>query len=225
MAQGNKDRMADNKLEQTADEFRSLVRQAAEQGRLNPAGEHPGIDADAVAAAVEARLVPAITAATSAEPNPEIAAMVRSAVAEAMAEHAPPSAQIDPALVQQLEAAAKSLDEKAGSGDVLMHLRNVLPGQMRQEMHQQSQNILQRIGGLEYQVAALHADNSWSRELARALLTGIVVAIVLFFAVIFERQIQDWGRDSVYPLFGISIKEAVPSTPRLANPSPPTETR
>lgn len=222
--------MADDKLEQTADEFRNLVRQAAERGRLSPAAPSPAVDADALAAALEARLVPAIataveTGAAKSDHRPEIADIVRTAVTEAMADNSAPQSQIDPALIARLEAASKNLEEKAGDGDVLLHLRNVLPGQMRQEMHQQNQNILQRIGGLEHQVAAVQADSGWMRDLARALLTGLIVAIVLFFAVIFERQIQDWGRDAVYPLFGIPIKEATPSAPRLANPSAPAERR
>jgi len=217
--------MADDKLEQTADEFRNLVRQAAERGRLGPGATPAAIDADALAAAVEARLAPAITNAAQAEPGPQFAAIVRTAVAEAMAEQAVEPAQIDPALVTRLEAAAKNLEDKAGNGDVLVHLRNVLPGQMRQEMHQQNQTLLQRIGGLEQQVAAIHADNGWMRDLARSLLTGLVVVIIMFAVVIFDKQIQDWGRDAVYPLLGISIKEATPSTPRFANPSAPAERR
>ncbi len=217
--------MAESKLEQTADEFRNLVRQAAERGRLGPAASGSGVDPDALAAAVEARLAPALANAVKTDPGPETAAMIRTAVAEAMAENAVPAAQIDPALVSRLETAAKHLEDKAGDGDVLLHLRNVLPGQMRQELLQQNQALLKRIGSLEQQMAAARSDNGWGRDILRALLTGLVVAIVLMATVIFEKQMQDWGRNTIYPLVGISIKEATPSVPRLANPAAPAERR
>ena len=192
--------MADAKLEQTAEEFRTLVRQAAERGRFSgPAS--PAVDPE------------------------NLNAIVRAAVADALAANPPPAAGLDPALVERLEAASQTMGEKAGDGDVLLHLRNVLPGQIRQELQQQAQPTQQRLAGLEQRVAALHADSGWGREIARALLVGVVVAIVVLFSVIFEKQIQEWGRDTIYPLAGIPIKEASPRAPRQASPSTPQERR
>lgn len=192
--------MADAKLEQTAEEFRTLVRQAAERGRFaGPAS--PAVDPE------------------------NLNAIVRAAVADALAANPPPAAGLDPALVERLEEASQTMGEKAGDGDVLLHLRNVLPGQIRQELQQQAQPTQQRLAGLEQRVAALHADSGWGREIARALLVGVVVAIVVLFSVIFEKQIQEWGRDTIYPLAGIPIKEASPRAPRQASPSTPQERR
>lgn len=217
--------MAESKLEQTADEFRNMVRQAAERGQLGPAASGPTVDADALAAAVEARLAPALANAVKTDSGEQTAALIRTAVGEAMAEHAAASAQIDPELVNRLEQAANTLQEKAGDGDVLLHLRNVLPGQIRQELLQQNQSLGKRLASMEQQLAAIRADNGWTRDIARALLTGLVVAIVLIATVIFEKQLQNWGRDAIYPLVGISIKEATPAAPRLANPTVPAERR
>lgn len=217
--------MAESKLEQTADEFRNLVRQAAERGRLGPAAPAAGVDADALAAAVEARLASGLANAAKADSGPATAAVIRAAVAEAMAENAVPPAQIDPALVGRLEVAAQNLEKKAGEDDVLLHLRNVLPGQMRQELLQHNQALLKRLGAMELQLGAIRADNGWTRDVARALLTGLIVAIVLIATVIFEKQLQNWGRDTIYPLVGISIKEATPSAPRLVSPAAPAERR
>ena len=193
--------MAESKLEQTAEEFRTLVRQAAESGRLSQPAPAAPIDTDA------------------------LTATVRFAVARAMAEHAPTPTELDSALIARLEAASERLAEKAGDGDVLQHLRNVLPGQIHQEIQQQAQVTQQRIVNLEHQIAALHAESGWGRELARALLVGVVVALLLLVSVIFQKQLQDWGRDTVYPVFGIPIKEATPSPPRLAAPTAPPERR
>lgn len=191
--------MADSKLEQSAEEFRNLIRQASERGQLAPAA--PAIDPDALAAAV------------------------RTAVAEAMAEQAPQTAPLDPALIERLEAAVRDAAERTGDSDVLLHLRNVLPGQFRQDLQQHTQATQQRIAGLEQEIAALRAANGWGRDIARAVLTGIVVGVLLLFSVVFEKQVQDWGRDTLYPLFGVPIKEAMPSTPRQANPAAPQERR
>lgn len=195
--------MTDSPLERTAEEFRTLVRQAAEQGRLAPAPT-PAVDAAELAATLRAA--------------------VADAVAESVAANASGPVSLDPTLIARLEAAADTLSDRSDD-DVLLHLRNVLPGQIRQEFQQQAQGLQQRMGGLEQQVAALQADTGWGREIARALLTGAVVAIVLLFAVVFQKQIQDWGRDAIYPLLGITIKEASTSMPRLASPSSPPERR
>jgi hypothetical protein len=199
--------MSDNTLGRTAEEFRAAVRLAAERGSLTASANAPAatVDVDAVAAAVEARM----------------GAAVGEAVRREMAEHTAPP--IDPQLVARLEAAAEQLPQD--DSDVMLHLRNILPGQMRQELHAQNQHVMQRIAALETQLAAVQSDNGLGRDLIRVALTGLAVAIIIIGVTIFERQLQNWGRDAIYPLFGVSIKEASSTALPAAKASAPREVK
>ncbi len=188
--------MANNTLGQTAQEFRAAVRQATERNQMAPQQAAPPVDANAIAAAVEAR----------------VADTVRREISQQVG-----------ALVARLESAAKQLPQ--GDDEVLLHLRNILPGQMRQEMHQQNQQLLQRMAMLEEQLDAVQADNGLGRDLVRLALTGLVVAVIAIFVAIFERQLQNWGRDAIYPIFGVSIKEAPAATPPSAMQTAPRQVK
>jgi hypothetical protein len=211
------DRMANNTLGQTAQEFRAAVRQATERNQMAPQQAAPPVDANAIAAAVEARVADTVRREISQQVGAPVDRAVRSALAEQMA---PP---IDPALVARLESAAKQLPQ--GDDEVLLHLRNILPGQMRQEMHQQNQQLLQRMAMLEEQLDAVQADNGLGRDLVRLALTGLVVAVIVIFVAIFERQLQNWGRDAIYPIFGVSIKEVPAATPPSAMQTAPRQVK
>jgi hypothetical protein len=210
------DRMANDKLGQTAQEFRAAVRQAAERNQLAPAAA-PAVDANAIAAAVDARVATTV----QREISQQVGSTVDRAVKRALAEQMTPP--IDPALVARLEAAAGQMPQ--GDDEVLLHLRNILPGQMRQEMHQQNQQLMQRIAMLEEQLDAVQADNGLGRDLVRLALIGIVVAIIVVFATVFERQLQNWGRDAIYPIFGVSIKEAPAAAPPSATQTAPRQVK
>ncbi len=222
--------MADEKLEQTADKFRRAVQQAAEHGRLKPAGVADAgstapVDPDAIVAALDARLSETLTAAVRQEIGVAVAAAVRESVADALAQQpSADAAAIDPDLIVRLEAAAERIAEK-DDGDVLLHLRNILPGQIRQELHQQNQTTVQRLSTIEAELDAIQANNGVGWQLLRLALIGLVVFIIAVFVAIFEKQLQNWGRDSIYPLLGLSIKEASPSSPRSASPAAPQERR
>jgi hypothetical protein len=203
--------MAENTLGQTAAEFRAAVRRATERGPLGAASPAPAIDADAIAGAVEAR----VSEAVRREVAEQVAGPVDRAIRGALADQGPST--IDPQLIARLEAAAAQMPQ--GDSDVMLHLRNILPGQMRQEMHQQNQHVMQRLEALEAQLAAVQADNGLGRDLIRIALTGIVVAVVVVGVTVFQRQIQEWGRDTIYPMFGISIKEASSARPPVAAPA------
>jgi hypothetical protein len=210
------DRMANDTLGQTAQEFRAAVRQAAERNQLAPAAA-PAVDANAIAAAVDARVATTV----QREISQQVGSTVDRAVKRALAEQMTPP--IDPALVARLEAAAGQMPQ--GDDEVLLHLRNILPGQMRQEMHQQNQQLMQRIAMLEEQLDAVQADNGLGRDLVRLALIGIVVAIIVVFATVFERQLQNWGRDAIYPIFGVSIKEAPAAAPPSATQTAPRQVK
>jgi hypothetical protein len=85
--------------------------------------------------------------------------------------------------------------------------------------------VMQRFAALEGQVAAVQADNGLGRDLIRVALTGLVVAVIVIGVTIFERQLQNWGRDAIYPLFGISIKEATSTALPAAKAATPREVK
>jgi hypothetical protein len=213
--------MSDNTLGRTAEEFRAAVRLAAERGNLTASANAAAapVDIDAIVAAIEGRMGTAVGEAVRREITAQIGEPVDQAVRRALADQAAPS--IDPQLVARLEAAAEQLPHS----DVMLHLRNILPGQMRQEMHQQNQQVMQRFAALEGQVAAVQADNGLGRDLIRVALTGLVVAVIVIGVTIFERQLQNWGRDAIYPLFGISIKEATSTALPAAKAATPREVK
>jgi hypothetical protein len=215
--------MSDNTLGRTAEEFRAAVRLAAERGNLTASANAAAapVDIDAIVAAIEGRMGTAVGEAVRREITAQIGEPVDQAVRRALADQAAPS--IDPQLVARLEAAAEQLPH--GDSDVMLHLRNILPGQMRQEMHQQNQQVMQRFAALEGQVAAVQADNGLGRDLIRVALTGLVVAVIVIGVTIFERQLQNWGRDAIYPLFGISIKEATSTALPAAKAATPREVK
>jgi hypothetical protein len=220
--------MADDTLKQTAEQLRAAVEQAKGRGDFAPAGQRgqgPAVDVPALAAAVEAQLSPALTALLRAELDEKVGGTVSDAVSRALAEHPSQTAQIDPELVARLETAAQKIATSEGDSDVMLHLRNILPGQIHQDLQVHNQALMHRIAVLEGELAAMQVDLGWGREFLRLALVGLVVAFVMIGVSIFERQIQNWGRDTIYPLFGISIKEASPSTPRPAVQSVPTERR
>lgn len=220
--------MADDTLKQTAEQLRAAVEQAKGRGDFAPAGQRgqaPTVDVPALAAAVEAQLSPALTALLRAELDEKVGGTVNDAVSRALAEHPGQAAQIDPELVARLEAAAQKIATSEGDSDVMLHLRNILPGQIHQDLQVHNQALMHRIAVLEGELAAMQVDLGWGREFFRLALVGLVVAFVMIGVSIFERQIQNWGRDTIYPLFGLSIKEASPSTPRPAVQSMPTERR
>ena len=139
--------MSDNTLGRTAEEFRAAVRLAAERGNLTASANAAAapVDIDAIVAAIEGRMGTAVGEAVRREITAQIGEPVDQAVRRALADQAAPS--IDPQLVARLEAAAEQLPH--GDSDVMLHLRNILPGQMRQEMHQQNQQVMQRFAALE----------------------------------------------------------------------------
>lgn len=229
--------MSDKPLRETADEFRAMIKEAEASGALRnmasgnsaaPAAVDPDVVAQAVRAAMEASLVPAVKAAVAdamkdAMPDamqntagdaPAISqealeAAVRDAIASAWQEHTPPEFRIDPELVSRLEGAVSAVTDS--NNDVLVHMRTVLPGQLRQEITQQGQQLSQRLASLEQQVANLETSSGIGRRIGQLAAIGLVVAAIVVTATVFERPLRRWGQDNLFPAFGMGPSEARPA--------------
>ena len=209
--------MVNNPLDDKAQEFRNVVRAyltGQKQGGLAPAG---GTD---TAPIDRATLEEALIEALKEHVEREIRAAVVPAVAAAIAEH---GSRIDgevasAAISRTVESAMASVVES--QNDILVHLRNVLPGQIQRELRQHQRAHDARLAALEEVVNRLAASGGGARMLRRGLLVVLAVALVMVAVTIFERPIRFWGRQTLYPLFGLTVSELRPTLPQVQQAPP-----
>lgn len=215
--------MAKDPLDDKAQEFRDVVRarlaERPQGGRAAalaaPAGQPAAIDRQAIERALAEALKERL--------GPEIRAAVGPAVTAALAEHGTTvGGTVDPGAVSEtVEAAVANVIES--QGDILVHLRNVLPGQVAQELQQHQRHHDARLAELEDAIRRVEAAGSGGRALRRGLLTVLAVALVMVAITIFDRQIRTWGRQTIYPMLGLTVSAVQPTVP-TATPTEPRRT-
>lgn len=193
--------MTDDIMKKTADDFRLLTGQPVQSkpAPLEPAESYPPQRSSASPSANTPYTGEASRVRQALEET------VEAAITKAMAENRG-AGGTDGEMIVRLDELSARLTQR--DADLTLELRNVLPGRIRQELHEQLRLTNDRLNTLEATLATRSSGPGWLARLASAIVFAVVAGLIMAAAIIFERPLRNWGQDNLFPLVGVSIGEA-----------------